>query len=102
MKLENNILNEIIQVQNVKYHMFSQSLASNFIYVFLCGDEHGQMPGRPKRAHERGKIDLKGGVWKGQQNTCDTDVDRKILGDEGNMGGSGGRYQSKLSMYEMA
>lgn len=60
------------------------------------------MPGRQKGAHKRGKIDLKGGVWKGYQNTRDMDVDRKILGDEGNMGGSGGRYQSKLSMYEIA
>lgn len=42
------------------------------------------MPGQQKGVHERGQVDLKGGVWRGSQNPCD--MERELLGDEGNTG----------------
>lgn len=60
------------------------------------------------RCQEDRKVLMKGGEQTSREEcgkgsrTHDMDVDRKILGDEGNMGGSGGRYQPKLSMYEIA
>lgn len=61
-------------------------LASNFMFAYV-GMSMGRFQEERNVLMKGGKLDLKGGVWRGQQNTHDMDMEREIVGDEGSTQG---------------
>lgn len=52
-----------------------------------------------ERCSRKGKLDLEGGVWGGQQNTCDLDMEKEVVEDEGNTQGWVGSWVSATTKY---